>query len=92
MAIKNGKINALNVLGLRKVDFPAHHFTYTIVPKFNPTLTSRLNSWIHQNLNGRYYIGQYISLIDNTIVFTTRIGFEHEKELSFFRLACPDLT
>lgn len=53
---------------------------------------NRLDLWISQNLNGRYYIGQYIGLIDNTIVFTTRIGFENEKELSFFTLACPDLV
>jgi hypothetical protein len=92
MALKNGKVNPLNVLGLRKVAFPAHHFVYTVIPKYNPSYTSKLDSWIDQNLNGRYYIGQSIDLIDNTIVFVTKIGFENEKELSFFKLACPDIT
>jgi hypothetical protein len=92
MALKNGKINPLNVLGLRKVEFPAHHFIYTNIPKYTPSFINTLNFWISQNLNGRYYIGQYIDIIDNTIIFTTRIGFEQEKELSFFKLACPDLS
>jgi hypothetical protein len=92
MALKNGKVNPLNVLGLRRVDFPAHHFVYTELPKYNPQFVNKLDLWINQNLNGRYYVGQYIGLVDNTIVFTTRIGFENEKELSFFKLAYPDIT
>lgn len=92
MALKNGKVNPLNVLGLRRVDFPAHHFVYTEISKYNPQFLNKLDTWINQNLNGRYYVGQYIGIIDNTIVFTTRIGFEQEKELSFFKLACSDLT
>lgn len=92
MALKNGKINPLNVLGLRRVEFPAHHFVYTNIPKYTPLFINNLNFWISQNLNGRYYIGQYIDIIDNTIIFTARIGFEQEKELSFFKLACPDLS
>lgn len=93
MAIKNGKINTLNVLGIRRVDFPARHFSYTNLPKYNHQYVTKLDNWIRENLNGRYYIGQYIGLTsDNTIVYTTRVGFENEKELSFFTLACPDLN
>ena len=43
------------------------------------------------NLNSRYYIGQAVDLVDNTVVYVTKIGFEQEKELSFFKLACPHL-
>jgi hypothetical protein len=92
MALKNGKVNPLNVLGLRRVDFPAHHFVYTLISKYTPQYTAKLDTWINQNLNGRYYIGQSIDLLDNTIVFVTKVGFENEKELSFFKLACPDLN
>ncbi len=92
MALKNGKINPLNALDLRKVSFPAHHFHYTDVPKYNPVLSNHIDRWIYANLNSRYYVGQYIGIIDNTIIYTTRIGFESEKELSFFRLACPHLV
>ncbi len=92
MALKNGKVNPLNALGLRKVSFPAHHFHYTIFSRYTPTIATNIDRWIYQNLNGRYYIGQSIDIVDNTIVYVTQIGFEQEKEVSFFKLACPHLS
>jgi hypothetical protein len=92
MALKNGRVNALNALDLRKVSFPAHHFLYDSLPKYNPIFVSLLDKWIYDNLNGRYYIGQSIDIIDNSIVFVTKVGFEKEKEFSFFKLACPHLA
>jgi hypothetical protein len=92
MALKNGKPNALNALDLRKVSFPAHHFHYTLLPTYTPTYHKMVDFWIYNNLNSRYYIGQALDLEDNVIVYVTKIGFEQEKELSFFKLACPHLT
>lgn len=92
MAIKNGTPNPLNVLDIRKSNFPANHFFYTKIEKYNPSLLRAVDSWIYSNLNGRYYIGQGIDLQNNSLIYTTKIGFETEKELSFFRLACPHLT
>jgi hypothetical protein len=89
MNIKQGKINPLNALDIRKVHFPAYHFHYTELPKFHPVRLKNLDEWIYHNLNGRYYIGSSISLIDNNITYITRIGFEVEKEISFFKIACP---
>jgi hypothetical protein len=90
MALKNGKPNPLNYFDLRRVEFAAPHFKYTSIDKYNPSLLKNLDSWIKQNLNSRYYIGQGLDLDNtNTIVYTTRIGFESEKELSFFTIACP---
>lgn len=92
MALKNGKVNPLNALGLRKVNFPAQHFHFTVYPKYTPTIVANIDRWIYNNLNGRYYVGCSIDCIDNSIVYTTKIGFEQEKEISFFKLACPHLT
>lgn len=92
MAIKNGTPNPLNILEIRKANFPARHFFYTKINRYNPSLLRSIDDWIYNNLNGRYYIGQGIDLSDNTIVYITKIGFETEKELSFFRLACPFLN
>lgn len=92
MAIKNGKVNPLNVLGERVCTFPHPHFYHTDIYKYSPTLTSELDNWIYQNLNGRYYVVRRLGIIDNVIIYTTRIGFENKKELSFFQLACPFLT
>lgn len=92
MALKNGKVNPLNALDIRKVNFPAKHFHFTNISKYTPIFYKQLDDWIYNNLNSRYYIGQGIDLIDNTIVYVTTIGFEQEKELSFFKLACPHLS
>lgn len=92
MALKHGKVNLLNALDQRKVGFPAHHFHYTTLHKYTPTYHKVLDSWIYNNLNSRYYIGQAVDLVDNVIIYVTKIGFEQEKELSFFKLACPHLT
>jgi hypothetical protein len=92
MSLKNGKPNPLNYFELRRVDFACPHFRYTTVEKYNPTLVKSIDSWIRKNLNNRYYVGQGITLDNtNTIVYTTNIGFESEKELSFFTIACPHL-
>jgi len=92
MALKNGKPNPLNYFNLRRVEFAAPHFKYTTIDKYSPNLIKQFNSWIKNNLNNRYYIGQDIALDNtNTIIYITRIGFESEKELSFFTIACPHL-
>lgn len=90
MALKNGKPNPLNYFGLRRVEFACPHFKYTVIDKYNPTFVKSIDSWITKNLNNRYYIGQEILLDNsNTIIYGTRIGFESEKDLSFFTIACP---
>ena len=90
MALKNGKPNPLNYFDLRRVEFASPHFKYTTVERYNPVLIKSIDSWIKKNLNNRYYIGQGIALDNNnTIVYNTKIGFENEKELSFFTIACP---
>lgn len=92
MSLKAGKPNPLNYFNLRRVEFACPHFKYTTLPKFNPSLIKNLDTWIKNNLNNRYYIGQAIELDNsNTIVYSTKLGFESEKELSFFMIACPYL-
>ena len=93
MALKNGKPNPLNYFNLRRVEFACPHFKYTSIEKYNPQLIKAIDQWIKHNLNNRYYIGQGITLDNNNaIVYTTSIGFESEKELSFFTIACPHLS
>lgn len=92
MALKNGKPNPLNYFDLRRVEFAAPHFKYTTIDRYNPSTVRSIDNWIRKNLNSRYYIGQGIALDQtNTIVYNIRVGFESEKELSFFTIACPHL-
>jgi hypothetical protein len=92
MALKNGKPNPLNLLGLRRVGFPARHFHYTILGNYNPNKVQLINDWIYHHLNGRYYLGNKL-VLDNTnsMSYTISLGFEEEKELSFFLLSYSDL-
>lgn len=90
MALKNGKPNPLNYFNMRRAEFASPHFKYTFIDNYNTALVKQLNLWIKKNLNGRYYIGQHISLNhSNSFVYTIKIGFESEKDLSFFTIACP---
>jgi hypothetical protein len=92
MAIRNGTPNPLNYFNLRRVEYSPPHFKYFTINKFNPSQIRIINDWIMENLNSRYYIGQGIMLDNtNTIVYNTRIGFESEKEITFFTIACPHI-
>jgi hypothetical protein len=93
MALKNGKPNPLNYFNMRRVGFACPHFKYFTINRFNPELIRSIDGWILKNLNNRYYIDKGISLdSSNSIVYNITIGFESEKELSFFTIACPDLN
>jgi hypothetical protein len=92
MSLKNGIPNSLNYYDLRRVKYACPHFKYFTLNKYNPYLIKIINGWIMQNLNSRYYIGQGITLDNtNTIVYNTNIGFESEKEITFFTIACPHI-
>lgn len=92
MALKNGKPNPLDYFKMRRVDFACPHFEYFTINKTRTDLFEFINEWITKNLNSRYYIGKGISLdSNNAITYNITIGFESEKELSFFTIACPYL-
>lgn len=89
MNLRN-KINPLNALDIRKVDFPAVHFHFVQISKRTPHVIKQVDNWIYDNLNGRYYIGSDIDLDNlNVICYVTKIGFENPKEVTFFKIACP---
>jgi hypothetical protein len=88
---KTAKVNPLDVFDLRRVDFcPPFYNTVNIDPGYN--LVNALDEWIYQNLSGRYYIGPCVDLDnDGNIKKRVKVGFETEREMSFFMLACPFL-
>ena len=93
MALKHGKPNPLNYFDLRRVSFAPPHFKYITLNKYTNDYVSKIDAWIYSNLNSRYFIGQTLELdISNSIVYATKVGFESEKELSFFTIACPHLN
>lgn len=92
MALKNGKPNPLNFFELRRVEFVCPHFKYMTINNYHPVQVRSIDQWIRTNLNNRYYLGKGIALdSQNTIVYNLKIGFESEKEISFFTIACPHI-
>lgn len=89
MALTTGTPNPLNYFNLRRVVYAPPHFTYFTIKKFSPPQFNAIEVWIHENLDSRYFIGRDITLDKtNTIMYTTRIGFENELEMTFFKIAC----
>ena len=85
--------NALDILQARRVKFCPPHFATTNFPK-RYNLERVICDWIETNLVGRYFYGSNIDLYtskENEIVSVSTVGFESQKELSFFLLACPHL-
>jgi hypothetical protein len=88
--IKN-KINPLNVLGLRELEFPPAHFHYLILD-LRSHQAKKVREWIYDNLKHRFYIKETIVLDDNQLAHKIKIGFEDPKESSLFLLSCSFLT
>lgn len=76
---------------MRRVDFcPPHFATANFARSYN--LEEAIDMWIHQNLKGRFFIGKNVELDEkNSYKNIYTIGFEEQKELSYFMLACPHL-
>lgn len=85
------KINPLNLLEKRRVEFMPVYFEHTDFT-FGYNLIDAIDMWIYTNLKGRYFIGKSIKLDEqNSIKHSLRVGFEESKEMSYFMLACPHL-
>jgi len=85
------EINPLDVLKKRKISFMPQHFSKL---KISDTdyFDSNLENWIFNKLKGRFAISK-IPMVDqdNKLKVSIVVGFENQKELTFFMLACPYL-
>ena len=89
--IKNKSPKPLNVFEVRQVKSPLPHFEYVNLPmKYN--LEDSLIKWIKHNLKNRFYAGKNVTLDENNkLIPVLTIGFEENKDMSYFMLACPHL-
>lgn len=90
MALKNGTVNPLNVLGYRVLNRIPKHFqsVYVDVDCDKPTLIR----WVYTNLNSRFCVQSELNISDaNYMTDSTKIGFEDPRELTMFMLTCPYL-
>jgi hypothetical protein len=90
MALKKGSINALNILGARKLSYIPKHFA---VMRINQTYrVADIDNWIYHNLDSRYAIAKSLKLDNNNkMIEIQEIGVEDAKELTMLSLSCPFL-
>jgi len=84
--ISDINFNALDALKKRQLDYMPVHFKFTEIPTM---YTRKIISWVQNKLNGRFTVTNIPRVdSDNKLVTTPVIGFEDEKELTYFMLAC----
>lgn len=89
--IKEKPINALELFKMRRLEVGPPHFEYIDIP-LTYNLETSLIKWIEKNCKKRYYIGKKLTVNkQNEKVMCVTVGFEDNKELSYFMLACPHL-
>jgi hypothetical protein len=83
-------INTLDVLNERKMSRIPPHFSKTKITDFE--ISSKLEDWVVGHCKGRFGFSKPYEIGDQGRLNTSwYIGFENEKELTYFMLACPFL-
>jgi hypothetical protein len=90
MSLNRGTVNALSVLGFRKLSFIPEHFARLSID--HRIDVKAVEYWIEYNLNSRYSV-QINYGLDHTrkILEITEIGMEDPKELTMLSLGCHHL-
>ena len=90
MSLNRGTVNALNVLGFRKLSFIPEHFARLSID--HRIDVKSVEHWIEYNLNSRYAIRENYGLDSNRkIIPIVEIGIEDPKELTMLSLGCSYL-
>jgi hypothetical protein len=83
-------LNPLNVLNQRQVKTMPPHFTKVKIAEESMLLDDNLITWINTRLKNRFCIIKYPGTNNNgQLKLSTFVGFEDQKELTYFMLACP---
>ena len=87
MPLNRETVNALNVLGFRKLSFIPEHFAKLSI-NYRVDINS-IENWIEYNLSSRYSIRSNYGLDHaRKIIEITEIGLEDSKELTMLSLGC----
>ena len=80
-------LGPLDALNKRELHFlPKHFFTTTISDRD----CQKIINWVRIKLSGRYCVCKAPQIdSDDKLKTVSLIGFEIEKELTYFMLACP---
>jgi hypothetical protein len=84
-------LNPTDVLKIREVKSIPPHFSKIKISD-NEKFDHNLLDWIKTKLKGRYYIASFPAIDSNDrLKISAFVGFEEQKELTYFMLACPYL-
>lgn len=83
--LKHNEVNLLAVFGLRRIDHCPPHFTPV---RFDLRVHEKMiTDWIWEHLDGRFYIGDCYSHLDNGNIDAQKmVAFEESSEASYFAL------
>jgi hypothetical protein len=82
------ELNPLDVLNKRSLKWLPPHFTKSRFSSLASFQQEKIDTWIKHRLKGRYCV---LNKPDHTNTPSLVVGFEDEKELTYFMLACPFL-
>ena len=82
--LKHNDVNPLNVFDLRQTAHCPPHFVQ--VPFDLATSEKRIVDWIYENLDGRFYFGDYIFSDKEGTKSQKCVAFEIHSEASYFSL------
>lgn len=86
-------LNPLTVLGVRTLSWIPPHFSKVAVTVSEWQGEEKVRDWIERKLTGRYSVVSSPATESSTgkLKISTFVGFEDEKELTYFMLACPHI-
>jgi hypothetical protein len=79
-------ISPLSILKKRRVKWAPPHFHMFNINQNDYLFEDSIADWIEYKLKGRYYLARRE---DSNGKLTNVVGFEDQKELTYFTLACP---
>ncbi len=83
-------LHPIDVLKQRKLKTLPPHFSKTKIDDF--MLFEGIEEWIQTKLKGRYCIARAPGINNKgQLSSSLYLGFEEQKELTYFMLACPNL-
>ena len=84
------ELNPLNILNQRQLDTIPPHFAKIKVADDVVLFDDKMIKWINTKLKNRFCVAKQPSVNTNgQLKLATFVGFEDQKELTYFMLACP---
>ena len=91
MALVRGKVNPLNVLDIRKLEYIPDHFETLVIQDVR--YIREITDWIYLNTDCRFAISKKLRVNQsNKVEEVQEIGLEDANELIMFSLSCPYLN